>query len=226
MTMDCIMILPLVLRGGPFSERTRKEWSTRAGTGVEVAPYNPAHGRKGHSHKNPAARAEELRAEIRRHEHLYYVLDKPEISDAAYDKLVNELKRIEAEHPELVTADSPTQRVGGKPAEGFQKVRHSRAMLSLDNAYSEEELRDWDRRVHELAGELPVEYTTELKLDGLSMALHYEAGGGRRRAAPAGADARRWADGRGRDHQRADHSQRAAGGDGGATKEGGRACGL
>ena len=130
---------------------------------------------KGHSHKNPAARVEELRAEIRRHEHLYYVLDSPEISDAQYDKLVNELKRIEAEHPELVTPDSPTQRVGGKPAEGFQKVRHSRAMLSLDNAYSEEELRDWDRRVHELAGDLPVEYTTELKLDGLSMALHYEA---------------------------------------------------
>ena len=130
---------------------------------------------KGHSHRNPDARAEELRAEIRRHEHLYYVLDKPEVSDAEYDRLVNELKRIEAEHPELVTPDSPTQRVGGKPAEGFQKVRHSRAMLSLDNAYSEEELRDWDRRVRELAGELPVEYTTELKLDGLSLALHYEA---------------------------------------------------
>ncbi|HUY94488.1 MAG TPA: hypothetical protein VMU71_04295, partial [Terracidiphilus sp.] len=130
---------------------------------------------KGHTPKDEAKRAEELRAEIRRHEHLYYVLDKPEISDAEFDRLVNELKRIEAEHPELVTADSPTQRVGGKPAEGFQKVRHSRAMLSLDNAYSEEELRDWDRRVHELAGELPVEFTTELKLDGLSMALHYEA---------------------------------------------------
>jgi DNA ligase (NAD+) len=130
---------------------------------------------KGHTHGNGAARAEELRAEIRRHEHLYHVLDKPEISDAEYDKLMNELKRIEAEHPELMTADSPTQRVGGKPAEGFQKVRHSRAMLSLDNAYSEEELRDWDRRVHELAGNLPVEFTAELKLDGLSMALHYEA---------------------------------------------------
>ncbi|HTX77361.1 MAG TPA: NAD-dependent DNA ligase LigA [Terracidiphilus sp.] len=139
---------------------------------------------KGHSHKNPAKRAEELRADIRRHEHLYYVLDKPEVSDAEFDKLMNELKRIEAEHPELLTADSPTQRVGGKPAEGFQKVRHSRPMLSLDNAYSEEELRDWDRRVHELAGDMPVEYTTELKLDGLSMALHFEAapGGGARLA--------------------------------------------
>ena len=84
------------------------------------------------------------------------------------------MKRLEAAHPELVTADSPTQRVGGKPAEGFKKVRHSRPMLSLDNAYSEEELADWDRRVHELAGNLPVEYTAELKLDGLSVALHYE----------------------------------------------------
>ena len=121
-----------------------------------------------------ARRIETLRAELRRHEHLYYVMDAPEISDAKYDALMNELKRLETEHPELLTPDSPTQRVGGKPAEGFQKVRHSRPMLSLDNAYTEEELRDWDRRVHELAGSLPVEYTGELKLDGLSLALHYE----------------------------------------------------
>jgi DNA ligase (NAD+) len=121
-----------------------------------------------------AGRIDELRSELRRHEHLYYVLDAPEISDAEYDALMNELKRLEAAHPELVTPDSPTQRVGGKPAEGFAKVRHSRPMLSLDNAYSREELADWDRRVHELAGKLPVEYTAELKLDGLSVALHYE----------------------------------------------------
>jgi DNA ligase (NAD+) len=130
---------------------------------------------KGDSHPNPAQRAEELRHELRRHEHLYYVMDAPEISDREFDALMNELKHIEAEHPELLTPDSPSQRVGGKPAEGFQKVRHSRPMLSLDNAYTEEELRDWDRRVHELAGSLPVEYTGELKLDGLSLALHYEA---------------------------------------------------
>ena len=123
-----------------------------------------------------AARAEDLRTQLRHHEHLYYVLDAPTISDAEYDALMNELKRIEAAHPELLTPDSPTQRVGGKPAEGFKKVRHSRAMLSLDNAYSAEELADWDRRVHELAGNLPVEYTAELKLDGLSIALRYEAG--------------------------------------------------
>jgi DNA ligase (NAD+) len=125
---------------------------------------------------NPARRAEELRAELIRHEHLYYVLDTPEITDAEYDALMNELKRIEAEHPELVTPDSPTQRVGGKPAEGFQKVRHTRPMLSLDNAYSVEELAAWDRRARELAGDMAIEYTAELKLDGLSVALRYEPG--------------------------------------------------
>ena len=127
-------------------------------------------------------RADELRSELRRHEHLYYVLDAPEIDDAEYDALMDELKRIEAAHPELLTPDSPTQRVGGKPAEGFKKVRHSRPMLSLDNAYSVEELADWDRRVRELAGLLPVEYVAEFKMDGLSVALRYEptAGGGSR----------------------------------------------
>jgi DNA ligase (NAD+) len=125
-----------------------------------------------------AKKIEKLRDELRRHEHLYYVLDAPEISDAEYDALMNELKKLEAAHPELVTPDSPTQRVGGKPAEGFKKAQHSRPMLSLDNAYSAEELTDWDRRVHELAGKLPVEYTAELKLDGLSVALSYEASGG------------------------------------------------
>jgi len=129
-----------------------------------------------------AQRAEALRAELRRHEHLYYVLDAPEIGDAEYDALMNELKRIEAAHPELLTPDSPTQRVGGKPAEGFKKVAHSRPMLSLDNAYSAEELAAWDARCRELAEGLPVEYMAELKLDGLSVALRYEAaeGGGSR----------------------------------------------
>ena len=120
-------------------------------------------------------RADELRAELRRHEHLYYVLDAPEISDAAYDALMNELKRIEAAHPELVTPDSPTQRVGGKPAEGFRKVAHSRPMLSLDNAYSTEELAAWEARCRELAGPLPVKYVAEFKMDGLSVALRYES---------------------------------------------------
>ncbi len=126
---------------------------------------------------------EKLREELRRHEHLYYVLDAPEISDAEYDAQMNELKKLEAAHPDLVTPDSPTQRVGGKPAEGFKKAQHSRPMLSLDNAYSAEELADWDRRVRELAGKLPVEYTAELKLDGLSVALTYEADGASARLA-------------------------------------------
>src|ERR1700678_2689638 len=99
-----------------------------------------------------ARKIEKLRNELRRNEHLYYVLDAPEIEDAEYDALMNELKKLESAHPELVAADSPTQRVGGRPAEGFKKAQHSRLMLSLDNAYSAEELADWDRRVHELAG--------------------------------------------------------------------------
>jgi DNA ligase (NAD+) len=123
---------------------------------------------------------DELRDKIRYHEHRYYVLDDPEVSDAEFDRLMQELKALEAEHPELVTADSPTQRVGGKPREGFVKVEHSRPMLSLDNAYNEQELRDWERRVHELSGRKQVEYVCELKLDGLSMALRYGPAGAKR----------------------------------------------
>jgi DNA ligase (NAD+) len=119
---------------------------------------------------------EALREKIRHHEYRYYVLDDPELSDADFDKLMNELKRLEAEHPELITSDSPTQRVGGKPREGFIKAKHSSPMLSLDNAYSEEELRDWERRVHELSGRTDLEYLCELKLDGMSLALVYKDG--------------------------------------------------
>ena len=121
-------------------------------------------------------RIEELRNKIVYHEHRYYVLDDPEISDAEYDLLVNELKQLEKENPELITPDSPTQRVGGKPREGFVKVAHSSPMLSLDNAYNEEELRGWERRVHELSGRKEIDYVCELKLDGLSMALRYSGG--------------------------------------------------
>ncbi len=118
-----------------------------------------------------------LRGKIRHHEHLYYVLDKPAISDAEYDDLMRELQRLEKEHPSLVTPDSPTQRVGGKPKEGFAKVAHSRPMLSIDNVTSEEELRDWDRRVRSLAGDkADIGYVCEYKMDGLSMALQYHAG--------------------------------------------------
>ena len=120
-----------------------------------------------------------LRAQLRHHEHLYYVLDAPEIDDLEYDALLRELKALEAAHPEWITPDSPTQRVGGKAADGFRKVAHSRPMLSLDNVNSEAELREWDARVRELAGAgADVSYVCEYKLDGLSMALHYSAEAG------------------------------------------------
>src|SRR5271169_5602700 len=117
-----------------------------------------------------------LRDKIRYHEHRYYVLDSPEISDADFDKLIDELIALEAVHPELVTPDSPTQRVGGKPSEEFAKVRHSTPMLSLGKTTSETELRDWERRVHELTGESRVDYVCELKLDGMSLALRFVGG--------------------------------------------------
>src|ERR1700688_473270 len=102
--------------------------------------------------KDAENKIESLREKIRHHEYLYYVLDQPEISDAEFDKLMRELKDSEAQHPELLTADSPTQRVGGKPREGFLKVRHSSPMLSLDNTYREDELRDWEGRVEGIGG--------------------------------------------------------------------------
>jgi DNA ligase (NAD+) len=126
------------------------------------------------SRLSPLQQIEALREELRHHEHLYYVLDAPELTDAEYDARMNALKALEAEHPELITPDSPTQRVGGKPREGFVKTPHSRPMLSLDNAYNETELRAWDQRVHDaLPSTDEVRYVCELKLDGLSLALHY-----------------------------------------------------
>jgi DNA ligase (NAD+) len=119
---------------------------------------------------------EALRDKIRHHEYLYYVLDQPEISDLEFDKLMGQLKDLESQNPSRIRPDSPTQRVGGKPREGFVKVRHSSPMLSLDNTYNEQELRDWERRVHELSGRKDVDYVCELKLDGMSLALIYEDG--------------------------------------------------
>jgi DNA ligase (NAD+) len=125
----------------------------------------------------PDQQLQELRDQLRHHEHLYYVLDAPELTDAQYDALMNRLKRIEQEHPDLITPDSPSQRVGGKPREGFVKLPHSRPMLSLDNAYNEEELRAWDQRIRDaLPTTESVRYVCELKLDGLSLALHYVPG--------------------------------------------------
>src|SRR5215831_7713404 len=115
--------------------------------------------------------AEELREKLRYHEYRYHVLDDPEISDAAYDKLMVRLKELEAAHPELVTPDSPTARVGAPPRAGFQTARHVRPMLSLDNAFSFDALRDFDRRVREGIGRSETEYIAEHKFDGLSVSL-------------------------------------------------------
>jgi DNA ligase (NAD+) len=125
----------------------------------------------------PADRIQQLRDDIRRHEELYYVHAAPEISDADFDALMRELQQLEAAHPDLLTPDSPTQRGGGRPVEGFATVEHLAPMLSLDNAYNEEELRDFDERVRRgLGASGPVAYVAELKIDGLSIALTYEDG--------------------------------------------------
>ncbi len=126
----------------------------------------------------PAERIAELRAQIRHHEERYYVLNDPEISDAEFDALLEELEALEREHPDLVTPDSPTQRVGGRPVEGFETVEHPVPMLSLDNAYSEDEVRAFDERVRRGLGApgAALAYVTELKIDGLSISLVYENG--------------------------------------------------
>jgi DNA ligase (NAD+) len=125
---------------------------------------------------NIETRILELRSRIAHHEHQYYVLDTPEITDAQYDELMRELQDLERAHPQFDNPNSPTRRVGGKPREGFVKLPHSGPMLSLDNALNEAELRDFDRRVRDLLGEEPFRYVAELKLDGLSLAVHYEQG--------------------------------------------------
>jgi DNA ligase (NAD+) len=121
-------------------------------------------------------RAQELRRLINHHNNLYYVEARPEISDREFDRLLEELKQIEADHPELITPDSPTQRVGGQPIEGFATVRHREPMLSIDNTYSADELREFDRRVRKLLGGAAVTYVVELKIDGVAISLTYEAG--------------------------------------------------
>ncbi len=126
----------------------------------------------------PDERLRQLRESIRRHEELYYIHNAPEVSDEQFDRLLHELEQLEAEHPDLVTPDSPTQRVAGRPTEGFPTVEHIAPMLSLDNAYNEEDLRAFDERIRKGAGVggAPVAYVAELKIDGLSIALTYQDG--------------------------------------------------
>jgi DNA ligase (NAD+) len=126
--------------------------------------------------KKDAAEIEKLRDSIRHHEYAYYVMDDPKVSDAAFDRLMNRLKELEAQHPDLVTVDSPTLRVGGAPREGFVKVRHATPMVSLDNAFSIDALTGFDRRVRETTGREKVDYIAEHKFDGLSLSLIYENG--------------------------------------------------
>src|SRR5215217_3726558 len=123
-----------------------------------------------------ARKLEKLRDEIRRHDELYYVENSPELSDREYDQLLEDLQKVEEAHPELITPDSPTQRVGGRPAEGFPEVVHTRQMLSLDNSYNIDELRAFDERCRRLAEGRAFEYVAELKIDGLSLSLQYEDG--------------------------------------------------
>ena len=122
------------------------------------------------------ARVLELRGLIDRANRQYYVLDHPEITDAEYDALFRELVELETQYPELVTPDSPTQRVGGPPSDAFAKVTHRTPMLSLANAFEREEVREFDQRVRRTLGNVKLEYVTELKIDGLAMSLLYEDG--------------------------------------------------
>src|SRR2546423_2440048 len=142
--------------------------------------------------ENPAARAEELRAQLRDASHRYYVLDAPTLSDAEYDRLFRELEQLEADHPDLITPDSPTRRVGAAPSEKFAKVTHRRQMMSLANAMTEDEFLEFDARLHRTLGDEPVRYVVEPKLDGLAVTLRYENGplgpGATRGDGPNGAD--------------------------------------
>src|SRR5258706_2216451 len=128
------------------------------------------------SNKKLEAELENLKEKIRHHDALYYVLDKPEISDREYDLLAARLKAIETAHPDLITPDSPSQRVSGKPVTTFSQVKHRVPMLSLDNTYSEEDVIAWDERIRKILGDKKVGYVLNPKIDGLSLSLVYEKG--------------------------------------------------
>src|SRR5438874_13419562 len=147
----------------------------RKQSGGEARASAPSLPRSARKAVDPAVRVEDLRELIRRHEHAYYVLDAPEVSDAEYDALFLELRRIEDERPDLVSADSPTQRVSGEASDQFAKVRHRSPMLSLQNAFDEAEIRGFDKRVHAAVGDKVI-YCAELKIDGLAISLTYAKG--------------------------------------------------
>src|SRR3984885_13896642 len=136
-----------------------------------------ARGKADEAKRGAARRAVELRELLERYNYRYHALDDPEVPDAEYDRLMVELRGIESAHPQLVTQDSPTQRVGAAPAAAFGAVKHRIAMLSLDNAFSEEEVRDFDRRIRERLGDSgAIRYSAEPKLDGLAISARYENG--------------------------------------------------
>ncbi|TMD86990.1 MAG: NAD-dependent DNA ligase LigA, partial [Chloroflexi bacterium] len=149
---------------------------SRSGRGQGEDVPSPSGGGQGGGLEAARARVLELRALIDEANRQYYVLDRPEITDAEYDALFRELVELETQYPELVTPDSPTQRVGGPPSDAFAKVTHRTPMLSLGNAFDRDEVREFDKRVHRALGDVRVEYVTELKIDGLAMSLLYEQG--------------------------------------------------
>src|SRR5437660_12319932 len=143
---------------------------------VTMPVPSPSGGGQGGGVEQAQARVLELRTLIDRANRQYYELDQPEITDAEYDALFRELADLETQYPELITPDSPTQRVGGPPSDAFAKVTHRTPMLSLANAFDRDEVREFGKRVRRALGEFKVEYVTELKIDGLAMSLLYEDG--------------------------------------------------
>src|SRR5215469_2118128 len=148
-----------------MSAKTKAESAAAARSGAAVP-----------SAVRPAERAAWLRSELEHANYAYYVLDQPDLPDAEYDKLFKELEQIEAEHPDLITPDSPTQRVGGEVASGFEPVMHDMPMLSLNNGFADEDIVAFDKRVSDALGHTPVDYACELKFDGLAISLRYDDG--------------------------------------------------
>src|SRR5919201_523082 len=175
-----------------------RQASRRSASSTSTACSDPPHERLSRTAaKSAEQRVEELRKQLYYHGHRYYVLDDQEVSDAEYDELLNELREIETQHPELLTPDSPTQRVGAQPLEKFTEVPHLQPMLSLANARNEEELRAWETRMHNLlkkqgVEEARIEYVAEPKIDGLAVSLVYENGALVRGATRGNGETKTW----------------------------------